>query len=194
MIITVCSLAYSQTITTNDWKLEIRDSSNYNQSFLKYWRFVKPNPLTIKNDSIIINNDVFNPIIIPTDLPLNEQLLYDYHTNDTIYELKAKRINFTDIEFSINGKYLEKIFFTRNGLSVLSPTFYLGSAGIYKQNEEEILSMNAYEVKQSHNKKSKLLIATGTDEVIDYAENENNIKIYFSFTKKEVRKKARMDK
>lgn len=173
------SFAYSQ----NDWVVEIKDSTQYDIGFLNYWQYVKPYSLTITNDSIIVNKEYHDPILIPTDLTLNQDSYYELKSNDTLYQLTVRRVNYTNIDYSIKGKTKNEVFFSRQGTAILESSFHLGSEGVYEKNEDEIYGMNDYNIEINGLGEIKLLIPVGTDEIIDYIERQGENQLYLSFNK-----------
>ncbi len=175
--------AYSQTNTDADWKMDVKDSTEYDIDFISYWKYVKPYSLLITNDSIIVNNNRNDPILIPTDLIINQENYYESNINDTVYKLIVKRVNYTNIEYSIEGKLKNESVFTREGIAILESSFHLGAEGVYEKSEDEIYGMNDYNIKINEQGEIKLLVPVGTDEIIDYVEQQGESKIYLSFKK-----------
>uniref|UniRef100_UPI0040492FB8 hypothetical protein n=1 Tax=Flavobacterium sp. TaxID=239 RepID=UPI0040492FB8 len=173
------SFAYSQEV----WDVKIKDSTQYDIEFLNYWKHVKPYALKITNDSIIVNKEYNDPILIPKDLPLNQAIYYELKSKDTLYQMTVKRVNFTNIEYTIIGKAKNETFFSRQGIAILKPTFHLGSEGVYEKSEDEFYGMNDYNITSNGLDEMKLLIPTGTVEISDYIEQQGENKIYLSFNK-----------
>jgi len=182
---------FSQNIEENNWKVCVKDSTQYDSSFLKYWKYVKPHSLRISNDSIIVGGRIEEAIIIPTDLPMAHKCYYEFSNNGINYSLIVSRLNFTNIAFFIEGKKDNKVIFKRNGEAILESTFYLGSEGLYEKNENEVYGMNDYNIQLNETVESKLLIAQGTKERISYIEKNKNgiISLIFDFKKNVVNNK-----
>ena len=180
-ILIICtSTSYSQI---TKWKPKIIDSTEYDASFLKYWEHVKPFDLIMTYDSIIVNNEKNNPILIPTDLPKNIDVHYSCIADDTLYKLTVRRVNYTNLQYEINGILNLDTIFLRHGTAILDPSFYLGSEGIFEKSKVEIYGMNEYNIIIDKQVEAKLLVPSGTDEIIDYIENQNDIRRYLSFRK-----------
>jgi hypothetical protein len=169
-----------QSADMDSWKLNVPNPSEYDSQFLKYWEYLKPHPVTIFMDSIIVNNARDYPVIIPTDLPLNEEIIYECIQDKIKYTLKVKRINYTNVEFSIIGLRKKKVVFERKGVSILEPSFHLGAAGVYEK-DDEVYKMNNYNVTVGKSEKQEFLIPVGTVNVIDYIENMNSNELVLSF-------------
>lgn len=176
-------LSLSSTYSQDNWDVHVNDSSQYDNGFLNHWQYVKPYSLKITNDSIIINNEYLDPILIPTDLTLNQETYYELKLNDTLYKLTVKRVNYTNVNYSIIGSTKNKIFFSRKGTAILESTFHLGCEGVYEKNEDEVYGMNDYNIEINELGEIKLLIPVGTDEIIDYIEQQGENKLYLSFNK-----------
>jgi len=181
IILIICnSTSYSQ-ITT--WKPKIIDSTEYDAGFLIYWEHVKPFDLIITHDSIIVNNEKNNPILIPTDLPKNSDVHYTCIEDGVLYKLTVRRVNYTNLQYEINGILNFDTIFSRHGTAILNPSFYLGSEGIFEKSKDEIYSMNVYNIIIDKQVEAKLLVPYGTYEIIDYIEDQNNLRISLSFKK-----------
>ncbi len=167
----------------DNWEFIVKDSAQYDIKFLNYWRHVKPYSLAITNDSILVNKEYNNPILIPTDLPLNKESYYELKSSNTIYQLTVKRINYTNIEYTIKEKTKHKIFFSRQGTAILEPSFHLGAEGVYQKDEDEIYGMNEYHAEMNELREIKLLIPAGTDERIEYIEQQGETKLHLPFSK-----------
>lgn len=176
-------LSFSYSYSQDKWEVEIKDSTAYDIGFINYWRHVKPYSLKITNDSIVVNKEYHDPILIPTDLRLNQESYYELKSNDTLYQLTVKRVNYTNIEYLIKGKTKNEVFFSREGMAILESSFYLGSEGVYEKNEGEIYGMSDYNIELNGLGEIKLLIPVGTDEIIDYIERQGENKLYLSFNK-----------
>ncbi len=175
----ILSYSYSQ----DKLEVEIKDSTLYDIGFINYWIHLKPYSLKITNDSIILNKEYHAPILIPTDLPLNQESYYEFKSNDTLYQLTVKRVSYTNIKYLIQGKMKNEVFFSREGKAILESSFYLGSEGAYEKGEDEIYHMNKYNIENNELGEVKLLIPVGTDEVIDYIERQGQNKFCLSFNK-----------
>mgnify|MGYP006152956837 CR=1 FL=1 len=177
-LILTFSVSKGQKHIDKEWESGVKDSSAYDINFLKYWGHV--NPLIIK-DSIIVHNDHDDAILIPTDLPLNKKCLYFSKTNDTTYWLAVKRINYTNIEFLIEGKAEGKLVFSRVGIAILESSYWLGSEGVYETASGDYYGMNDYNFKSKTPGDNMLLIPVGTTAVIEYYETKGNSKVFFHF-------------
>jgi len=177
----ICNLTSYSQITT--WKPKIIDSTEYDVGFLKYWEHVKPFDLIITHDSIIVNNEKNNPILIPTDLPKNTDVHYTCIADGALYKLTVRRVNYTNLQYEINGILNFDTIFSRHGTAILNPSFYLGSEGVFEKSNDKIYGMNDYNIIIDKQVEAKLLVPYGIDEIIDYIEGQNDIKIYLSFKK-----------
>ena len=58
----------------NDKAVIVTDTNLYDSNFIKYWGYLKNHGVLITNDSIIVAGDREDAIIIPTDLPLKQDV------------------------------------------------------------------------------------------------------------------------
>ncbi len=160
------------------------DSSQYDETFLARWEDLISNGIALRKDSIIIDNEISEVILIPTDLPIKEDVNYSAVKNDTIYSLVVTRLNYTNVKFSIVGKHKQIIVFKRRDIAILESTFHLGAEGIYENKDGEMYPMNDYNIDE--NGDQKLLIPVGTTEAIHYYESTEGkpIELFFSKTDK----------
>lgn len=184
VVFSVC-IVYSQENKEVDWAIDIIDSTQYDIDFLQYWKQVKPYPVRIVNDSIIINDESESPVLIPTDLGLDQVYNYKCEVSDTSYILTIKRVNYTNIEYFIEGTANEVVVFGRKGVAILEPSFYLAAEGLFERGEDEVYNMNDYNIVLNDLGEIKLLIPEGTDKRIDYIEQQGARNIYLSFDKLE---------
>jgi hypothetical protein len=131
----------------------IRDSSNYSPNFLKEFKgrhgFYKS--VSLIGDTIIINDDRKGCIIIPTDLPLNSVVSYKAKKDGKNYSLKVKRINYSTIEYALNGQ---------KGVADLQPVFYMGAEGTFEDENGTTYGMNKY-IDYSEKECKYILIGVG---------------------------------
>lgn len=77
----------------------IRNPSQYSREFIEDFKKKHSQPkietVVFIDDTIIINNDRSDLIIIPTDLPLNKKVKYVAQREHFSYKLIVKRINYT---------------------------------------------------------------------------------------------------
>jgi hypothetical protein len=124
----------------------IKDETKYSQIFLKEFkkRHSIYETVTLIDDTIIVNNDQVGHIIIPTDLPLNEQVTYTTAEDNKKLVLIVKRINYSTIEYSYyevsNGLKTNE----RQGKAELEPVFYLGAEGTFEDEEENVYASVEY--------------------------------------------------
>jgi len=178
-------ILYSTFLFSQEHKKEIvvKDSSEYDIGFIKYWNHLEDYNVVLSNDSIIIGGDKNNAIIIPTDLPLKQNIKYLTFQNSIKYELIVNRLNYTNIYYSIVGTKNQNIVFKRKGTAVLESSFYLGSEGVYEKSEDEIYGMNDYNINNSNN--HMLLIPSGTIDIINYYGPNKQEQITLRFKKSE---------
>ena len=176
----ICANSYSQNA---DSSVVVKDSSQYDRNFIKYWGHLRNHGVVISNDSIVVAGDKKDAIIIPTDLPLKQDVQFVAAKGDTMYVLTVNRQNYTNIHFSIVGSKDNLVVFERNDTAILESSFYLGCEGVYEKSEKEIFGMNDYNI--TNHGKHKLLIPVGTDEVIDYYEPAEPREIVLQFKKTE---------
>ncbi|MCR6639843.1 MAG: hypothetical protein NVV82_12910 [Sporocytophaga sp.] len=124
----------------------IKDETTYSQIFLKEFkkRHSIYESVTLIDDTIIVNNDQVGHIIIPTDLPLNEQVTYTTAEDSKKSVLIVKRINYSTLVYSYyevsNGLKTNE----RQGKAELEPVFYLGAEGTFEDEEENVYASVEY--------------------------------------------------
>lgn len=127
-------------------KFFIKDESMYSPTFLTEFkaRHSVYETVSLINDTIIVNNDRVGHIIIPTDLPLNQQVTYEKNENGKKQVLTVKRINYSTLEYSYyelsNGQKTNE----RQGTADLEPVFYFGAEGTFEDENENVYGMNEY--------------------------------------------------
>lgn len=124
----------------------IKDKNQYSETFLTEFK-AKHNiykTVALIGDTIIINNDRENIILIPTDLPLDKLVTYEESVDGVKYIVSVKRINLSTIEYSyfetVNGKIKNK----KQGQADLEPVFYFGAEGTFEDENENVYGMNEY--------------------------------------------------
>jgi hypothetical protein len=124
----------------------IKDESQYSANFISEFKEKHKGykSVSLIEDSIIINNDRTDIILIPTDLPLNKSVTYEKNIDETKYALTVKRISFSTLEYSyfeiVNGERKNE----KQGQADLEPVFYLGSEGTFEDENENVFGMNEY--------------------------------------------------
>jgi len=124
----------------------IKDESKYSQIFVTEFkeRHSIYETVSLIDDTIIVNNDRDGHIIIPTDLPLNQQVTYQKTDNSKKQVLTVKRINYSTLEYNYyedtNGQKTNP----REGKADLEPVFYYGAEGAFEDENENIYGMNEY--------------------------------------------------
>jgi hypothetical protein len=125
----------------------IKDETKYSESFLT--EFKKRHSLyetvSLIDDTIIILNDRSELILIPTDLPLNQLVIYEKTDKEKEQILTVERINISTIEYNcyeiVNGRKTNE----RQGMADLQADFYYGAEGIfYADDDESLFGMNRY--------------------------------------------------
>lgn len=124
----------------------IKDETKYSQTFLKEFkeRHSIYEAVSLIDDTIIVNNDRVGHIIIPTDLPFNQQVIYQKSENGKKQVLNVKRINYSTLEYNYyeetNGQKTNQ----RQGTADLEPVFYFGAEGTFEDENENVYGMNEY--------------------------------------------------
>lgn len=171
----------AQSDTTKKWGIDVKKITEYDFAFIRYWEYLDPLSVIISKDSIVVNNNKEYPVMIPTGLPLNQDVIYETKRDKINYTLKVKRVNYTNVEFEIIGKRKKKIVLERKGTAVLVPSFHLGAAGVYEKSEEEVYRMDKYMISSKEYTEQSLLIPDGTIEVIDYTEVIDSKELILNF-------------
>ncbi|MBK8486937.1 MAG: hypothetical protein IPL48_04010 [Bacteroidetes bacterium] len=124
----------------------VKDETKYSQIFLKEFkeRHSVYETVSLIDDTIIVNNDRVGQIIIPTDLPLNQQVTYTKTENSKKQVLTVKRINYSTLEYSYYEVSNERKTNERQGTADLEPVFYFGAEGTFEDENENIYGMNEY--------------------------------------------------
>ncbi len=132
--------------TSRSTKFFIKDETKYSRTFLNEFkeRHSIYETVSLIYDTIIINNDTAGCIIIPTDLPLNQQVNYQKIENGNKHVLTVKRINYSTLEYNHyeenNGQKTNQ----RQGTADLEPVFYFGAEGTFEDENENVYGMNKY--------------------------------------------------
>lgn len=127
-------------------KFFIKDESKYSKTFLSEFkaRHSVYESVSLIDDTIIVNNDKVGHIIIPTDLPLNQQVTYEKTEKGKKQILTVKRINYSTLEYiyfeEVNGKQTNQ----SQGTADLEPVFYFGAEGTFEDKNENVYGMNEY--------------------------------------------------
>lgn len=127
-------------------KFFIKDENMYSQTFLAEFkaRHSIYETVSLIDDTIIVNNDRIGHIIIPTDLPLNQQVTYQKTETGKKQVLTVKRINYSTLEYNYyeetNGQKTNQ----RQGTADLEPVFYFGAEGTFEDENENVYGMNEY--------------------------------------------------
>lgn len=124
----------------------IKDKTQYSETFLKEFK-AKHNiykTVALIGDTIIINEDRENIILIPSDLPLNRFVTYEEDTDGIKYTLIVKRINFSTLKYNYFETVNEKIKNEEQGQADLEPVFYFGAEGTFEDENENVYGMNEY--------------------------------------------------
>lgn len=124
----------------------IKDEKQYSETFLAEFKAKHSiyETVALIGDTIIINNDRENIILIPTDLPLDRLVTYEENADGIKYTLTVKRINLSTLEYNyfetVNGKMKNE----KQGQADLEPVFYFGAEGTFEDENENVYGMNEY--------------------------------------------------
>lgn len=121
-------------------------------------------------DSIIVNNETQNPVIIPTDLPENTVIRYSCQKRRTTYNLLVRRLNYTDVYFKIFGFSNKKLILKHCDTAHLSPSFYNASDGTYEDENGNLFGLNNFHF-ESNRTSGQLLIPNGSIKFIGFSLN-----------------------
>jgi hypothetical protein len=127
-------------------KFFIKDESKYSKTFLAEFkaRHSVYETVSLIDDTIIVNNDKVGLIIIPTDLPLNQQITYEKTENGKKQVLIVKRINYSTLEYNYYEETNGQKSNQRQGTADLEPVFYFGAEGTFEDQNENVYGMNEY--------------------------------------------------
>lgn len=124
----------------------IKDEKQYSETFLAEFK-AKHNiyeTVALIGDTIIINNDRENIILIPADLPLDQFVTYEESTGGIKHTLIVKRTNLSTLEYNyfetVNGKMKNE----KQGQADLEPVFYFGAEGTFEDENKNVYGMNEY--------------------------------------------------
>jgi len=127
-------------------KFYIKDETKYSKNFISEFKKYHGMYETVSliDDTIIVNNDRKELIIIPTDLPLNKTIIYEKTEKEKEQILTVRRVNFSTLEYNyyeiVDGKKTNE----RKGKADLDPTFYNGAEGVFEDENENTYGMNKY--------------------------------------------------
>ncbi|KAB2807722.1 hypothetical protein [Phaeocystidibacter luteus] len=151
-------------------RVYVTDTSLYHQSLIDHWLELNPNSLYISHDTIVVDGHVNSPILLPTDLPLNEEVHYKGAKGDTLFQMLITRQNYTTLEYHMHGSIHGDVYFIRQGTAVINPAFYFGFESIYNDEEGNAFGMIRYDV-QDIEFSASLVLPMGTDELMEYRES-----------------------
>ena len=126
-------------------KFYVKDSTQYSTEFINElksidneFEFVK----MIGNKLILSKTDTYE---IPTDIPLNKDIIYKAEKHDTLYKLLLHRINYTNISyvFSVNKKQI------KTGQVVLQASLFFGAETMEITPEETIMLSQYFDNKEN---------------------------------------------
>lgn len=144
----------------------IKDEKEYSETFLTEFK-ARHNiykTVALIGDTIIINNDRENFILIPTDLPLNRFVVYEKNTSEVKYTLTVRRINFSTLEYNyfetVNGKKKNE----KQGQADLEPVFYFGAEGTFEDENENVYGMNEYIALSNNDCQTLIYVGVGSIE------------------------------
>jgi len=143
---------------------------NKNLYSTEFYEHFKNSEIELQADSLVfpIDNQI-EPIKIPSELILNKEYIFLDKTSGL--ELKAKRTNYTDIDFSIKFKKQLTI-----GNASISPSFYLGAESI--ETSEGGFWITQYSVKESTTD-CLYIIGIGNQNIADETPSDLYAYIYF---------------
>lgn len=127
-------------------KFYIHDEKQYSKTFLTEFKVRHSiyETVALIYDTIIINSDRENFILIPTDLPLDKLVTYEESADGIKFSLTVKRINYSTLEYYyfeiVDGKNKNE----KQGQADLEPIFYFGSEGTFEDENENVYGMNEY--------------------------------------------------
>lgn len=144
----------------------IKDEKQYSETFLAEFKAKHSiyETVALIGDTIIINNDRENIILIPTDLPLDKLVNYEESADGIKYTLEVKRINFSTLEYNyfetVNGKKKNE----KQGQADLEPVFYFGAEGTFEDENENVYGMNEYISSSENDCQNLIYIGVGSIE------------------------------
>jgi hypothetical protein len=126
----------------------VKDETKYSKTFLEEFKqrhsLYQIVSVSLIDDTIIINDDKEDFIIIPTDLPLNQVVIYENTEKEKKQILTVKWINFSTLEYKydeiINGQFVNQ----KQGTADLDPVFYYASDGCFEDENENIYGIIKY--------------------------------------------------
>lgn len=144
----------------------IKDEKQYSETFLAEFKAKHGiyETVALINDTIIINNDRENFILIPTDLPLDRLVTYEKSSEGIKYTLTVKRINFSTLEYSYFETVNEKKENEKQGQADLEPIFYFGAEGTFEDENENVYGMNEYINSSNNDCRTLIYIGVGSIE------------------------------
>jgi len=149
LIMAVSNQVSAQTENAKPTEFYIKDEIKYSENFISQFKkyhgiYETVSLIELIEDTIIVNSDRKDTIIIPTDLPLNKMIIYEKLEKEKKQILTVKRINISTLEYNyyeiINGKKVNE----RQGTADLDPTFHYAAEGTFEDENENIYGMNKY--------------------------------------------------
>lgn len=114
----------------------VKDSTQYSKTFLDNFRrkhlWVHEH-IRLCDDSMIVGDDPpTEAILLPTDLPLDQQVAYGANHTKLRYDLKLTRINYSTVTFRYVVREGGRLLFERQGIADLDPLFHYGTEGDFE--------------------------------------------------------------
>jgi diphthamide synthase subunit DPH2 len=162
----------------------IKHENKYSDSFLKEFkkRHSIYETVSLLNDTIVVNNDKEDFVLIPTDLPLNVEVVYEAEKETDAHTLKVKRINISTLEYSYIRKNNGRITEQKQGEAHLEIIFYYGAQGTFEDEDGITYGMNKYYM-DDYEKNDYLLIGVGNIEKSSLHMQTDNGEVGIPFTR-----------
>jgi hypothetical protein len=108
----------------------------YSEDFVGYWHGFSDS-MTISSDSVMVENDKNHTILIPTALPLNEEVVYASKDEAITTMLKIKRTDYSTVTYDYSETESSKTIVQKKGVLLLMPSYYMDAPGSFEEGDEE---------------------------------------------------------
>ena len=161
---TMASSSNTGNAEKQDGNLFVHDTTQYSVAFLKTLKesHAEYKSVELHMDSIILDGNRKEPILLPNGLPLNVELVYEAHEKGTDTRMTIKRINFVSVEYKLETFADKKATFMVRGTADLEPTFYFGAEGIEENEKGETITLDNY---NDATKSCPVELSLGSDDI-----------------------------
>lgn len=147
-----------------DGNLFVHDTTQYSVSFLTTLKEThgEYKSVELHMDSLILDGNRKEAILLPNGLPMNVELVYEGHEKGTDTRMTIKRINYVSVEYKLETFADKKATFMVRGTADLEPTFYFGAEGMEENEKGETITLDNY---NDATKNCPVELSLGSDDI-----------------------------